>query len=557
MSHRMQTKYVVVLGSLLSGLGKGIVTSSVAKLLTMHNYNVMPLKFDGYLNYDCGTMNPFRHGEVFVLEDGGEVDMDFGTYERFLNKNVNKSFSLTGGKLFTEIIARERKGDFLGADVQIIPHLTDYIIERITSLAEKEKLDVLVIEVGGTVGDIENSYFVEAMRQLSVKNKVAFVDVTYVPELETVGEQKTKPTQLALRSLRQEGVQPDFIICRSTRALDEKARRKIALFSNLQPDRVLDDHDTKNIYELPDILLKQGFDKMIIDELGLELKPMDEKKLAEWRSCFDGRGEKKPLTIGVVGKYVNLHDSYASVTQALHHAALHSNADLRIKWLESEAFENAALGSELAMEQLKDCDGILVPGGFGARGTEGMIKAIEYARVNKVPYLGLCLGMQLMVIEHARNMANIKDASSSEFTDSGSSVIDLMDEQKGVKEKGGSMRLGAWEAKIKPGTVAHAAYGAEQISERHRHRYEFNNLYRQKLEDAGLVISATTTDGKLVEIVEWKGQFGVGTQAHPEFKSRVEKPSPLFLAFVRSALAYGKGEGAGEEIRSYNLLAGK
>lgn len=555
MSHRMQTRYVVVLGSLLSGLGKGIVTSSVAKLLTMHNYNVMPLKFDGYLNYDCGTMNPFRHGEVFVLEDGGEVDMDFGTYERFLNKDVSKAFSITGGKLFTEIIAKERKGDFLGADVQIIPHLTDYIIERIESLSEKEKLDVLVIEVGGTVGDIENSYFVEAMRQLSVKNKVVFVDVTYVPELETVGEQKTKPTQLALRSLRQEGVQPDFIICRSTHALDEKARKKIALFSNLQPEHILDDHDTKNIYELPGILLNQGFDKMIIDELGLELKPIDGKKLAEWRSCFDGKVEKKPLTIGVVGKYVNLHDSYASVTQALHHAALHSNADLRIRWLESETFENTSLGSELAIEQLKDCDGILVPGGFGSRGTEGMMKAIEYARVNKVPYLGLCLGMQLMVIEHARNIANIKDANSSEFANTGSSVIDLMETQKDVKEKGATMRLGAWEARIKTGTIAHTAYGVEQISERHRHRYEFNNSYKKALEDSGLIISATTTDGRLVEMVEWKGQFGIGTQAHPEFKSRVEKPAPLFLAFVRSALA--RGQGAGEGMRSYNLLAEK
>ena len=552
----MQTKYVVVLGSLLSGIGKGIVTSSIAKLLSMYSYRAMPLKFDGYLNYDCGTMNPFRHGEVFVLDDGSEVDMDFGTYERFLNSDLNASFSMTGGKVFSEIISRERRGDYLGNDVQIIPHVTDYIVEKIQAISDKEKLDVMLIEVGGTVGDIENNYFVEAMRQLALKRKVVFVDLTYVPELEKVGEQKTKPTQMALRSMRQEGISPDFIVCRSDKPLNDKAKRKIALFSNLAPERVMDDHDLGNIYWLPLHLMKQGFDKMLIKELGLEMNSLDEGKLNAWKNIVDTRTRpKRPLTISVVGKYVDLHDSYASVKEALSHAALAHDVELTINWVESETLEESSIGNGL--EALKGSDGILVPGGFGGRGIEGMIKAIEYARTNKIPYLGLCLGMQLMAIEYARNVCNIKDANSTEFADCENKIIDIMEEQKKVTMKGATMRLGAWEARLKPSTIAYSSYGAETVSERHRHRYEFNNLYRQKLEDAGLVISATTTDGKLVEIVEWKGQFGVGTQAHPEFKSRVEKPSPLFLAFVRSALAYGKGEGAGEEIRSYNLLAGK
>ncbi len=548
----MQTKYVVVLGSLLSGIGKGIITSSIAKLLSMYNYRAMPLKFDGYLNYDCGTMNPFRHGEVFVLDDGSEVDMDFGTYERFLNSDLNTSFSMTGGKVFSEIISRERKGDYLGNDVQIIPHVTDYIIEKIETISDKEKLDVMIIEVGGTVGDIENNYFVEAMRQLALKRKVIFVDLTYVPELEKVGEQKTKPTQMALRSMRQEGIEPDFIVCRSDKALNDKARRKIALFSNLAPERVMDDHDLGNIYWLPLHLMKQGFDKMLIKELGLEMNSLDEGKLDAWRSIVDMKSRsKKPLTISVVGKYVDLHDSYASVKEALSHAALAYDAELTINWVESETLDESSIGNGL--EVLKGSDGILVPGGFGGRGIEGMIKAIEYARVNKIPYLGLCLGMQLMAIEYARNVCGIRDANSAEFADCENKIIDIMEEQKKITTKGATMRLGAWEAMLKPNTIAHSSYGAEAISERHRHRYEFNNQYREKLEGGGLIVSGTTPDGNLVEFIEWSGSFGIGTQAHPEFKSRPERPAPLFKSFIKSALNKSAGISGGKY--SYTLSA--
>ncbi|MFI5412608.1 MAG: CTP synthase [Candidatus Micrarchaeales archaeon] len=531
----MQTKYIVVLGSLLSGIGKGIVTSSIAKLLSMYTYRVMPLKFDGYLNYDCGTMNPFRHGEVFVLDDGGEVDMDFGTYERFLGKDVSSSFSITGGKVFTEIINKERKGDFLGSDVQIIPHVTDYIIERIEAVAEKEKLDVMIIEVGGTVGDIENSYFVEAVRQLALKKKTVFIDVTYVPELEKVGEQKTKPTQIALRSLRQEGIQPNFIVCRSTRKLDEKIKRKLALFSNIPIESIIDDHDIDNIYETPLRLIDQNFDKLLIKELGLELSSIDQNSLDEWRNYLNAAANtSKDVNIAVVGKYIDLRDSYASVKEALSHAALGSNANLKINWVESETLEESSLRKNFDI--LSKADGILVPGGFGSRGTEGMINAIEYARVNKIPYLGLCFGMQLMAIEYARNVCKLDGASSAEFGNFEHNIIDIMEEQKKISYKGATMRLGSWEAKVKRDTIAHKAYGSEKVHERHRHRYEVNNKYRKTLEENGLVISATTPNDLLVEMIEWKNSFGIGTQAHPEFKSRPGRPAPLFAAFIKNAI---------------------
>ncbi len=534
----METKFVVVLGSLLSGLGKGIVTSSVAKLLSFYNLNAMPMKFDGYLNFDCGTMNPFRHGEVFVLEDGSEVDMDFGTYERFLNKNMSGAFSLTGGKLFSEIIAKERKGEFLGTDVQIVPHMTNYIIEKVEALADKEKLDVLVIETGGTVGDIENSYFVEAMRQLALKRKVVFIDVTYVPELEKVGEQKTKPSQIALRSLRQEGIQPDFIICRADRRLDEKARDKIALFANLPKEHVIDDSDVDNIYLVPKYLMEQGFDRLLLDRLGFSGKAIGAEALARWEGCINRPLQKSQITISIVGKYVDLHDSYASVTEALKNAATANRTDMRLKWVESEAFESA--GDPALTMALARSNGILVPGGFGKRGTEGMISAIRHARTNRVPYLGLCLGMQLMVIEYARNVCGIENANSSEFGKLDDNVIDMMEEQKRIEKMGGTMRLGSWQAVVKQGTLASAAYGSTEITERHRHRYEVNNGYLKILEEKGLVISAMAKNNNLVEMVEWKGHFGIGTQAHPEFKSRPENPAPLFNAFIKSAMEHSK-----------------
>ena len=533
----MPTKYIVVLGSLMSGLGKGIVSSSITKIMIMHGLKSLPMKFDGYLNYDCGTMNPFRHGEVFVLDDKGEVDMDFGNYERFINRDLDSSLSITGGKLFSEIISRERKGEFLGRDVQIIPQMTDFILNKVKAIARDKRLDIMVIEVGGTVGDIENSYFIEAMRQLALKEKVVFVNVAYVPELQVVGEQKTKPTQLAIRELMESGIQADFIVCRSDRALDKSAKEKIALFSNLDEKHIIDNPDLKSIYDVPVSLIDQGFDRMMLEELDIVGTKIDNAELSKWKDYAQSISakHKKTVRISIVGKYITLKDSYASVKEALIHSAGAEAVNLDLNWIESERLEGVT--ENKIKELLGGSDGILVPGGFGSRGIEGMIKAIEFARENKIPYLGLCLGMQLMSIEFARNVSNIKGANSGEFDPSAKDkVIDLMESQKDIKSKGGTMRLGAWKARIRNGTYAYQAYKSGIISERHRHRYEFNNRYAHKLERDGLVISARTLDGNIIEMVEWKDQFGIGTQAHPELKSRLEKPAPLFLAFIEASM---------------------
>ncbi|MCL5405072.1 MAG: CTP synthase [Candidatus Marsarchaeota archaeon] len=537
----MKHKYIVVAGSLMSGLGKGIVTSSILKLLKLYGIKSLPIKFDGYLNYDCGTMNPYRHGEVFVLDDKGEVDMDFGNYERFMNKSMSSKLSITGGKLFDGIIKKERRGDYLGRDVQIIPHMTDFIKEWVTGIADSEKLDVLVIEVGGTVGDIENSYFIEAMRQLSLSEDVLFINLTYVPELESVGEQKTKPTQIALRGLMQLGIQPKFIFCRSSRPLTKSAKEKIALFSNLTTNRIIDDNEIGTIYELPLKLISQGFDKDLIKELGFEGKAINRDELKSWKDFVNALkdGFKNTANIAIVGKYVELRDSYASVKEALLHGAYANRAKVNIEWIESEGLEGLA-PAECAT-RLSRFDGILVPGGFGKRGIEGMINAIRFARENKKPYLGLCLGMQLMAIEYARNVSMLKGANSSEFDSNAKyKVIDLMEDQRSIKQKGGTMRLGLWPADIKPGTMAFEAYRSKRINERHRHRYEFNNAYKRTLERSGLVVSGMSPDNRIVEIVEWKSHFGIGTQAHPELKSRPEAPAPLFTAFIKSAIAAKK-----------------
>ncbi len=533
----MQTKYIVILGSLMSGLGKGVVTSSILKMLDFYGYSSFPIKFDGYLNYDCGTMNPYRHGEVFVLDDSSEVDMDFGIYERFLNRSLGGDLSITGGKLFGGVIGRERKGGFLGEDVQIIPHLTNEIIASVEGVAEKRKPNVLVVEVGGTVGDIENSYFIEAMRQLALRNQTLFVNLTYIPKLEAVGEQKTKPAQVGFRMLLQSGIRPDFVICRSSSELEDKTKEKLALFSNLGKERIIDDSDQKSIYLMPLHFMEQGLDRLIVDLLGLEKRELDRGKVDGWRrkvgNIINPAGK---VRIAVVGKYTNLCDSYASIKEALIHSGSEINSGVEIDWIESEELE--APGKE---GRLVDADGILVPGGFGSRGIEGMINAIKYAREKKVPYLGICLGMQLMTVEYARNVCSLMDANSSEFNEkSEHKVIDLMDSQKGVAEKGGTMRLGSWEAKLMEGSVAYKLYGSQMIKERHRHRYEFNNAYRKRLEDCGLVISGTTPDNKLVEFIEWKDSFGIGTQAHPELKSRLETPAPLFVGFLKEAAKHRK-----------------
>ncbi len=527
----MQTKYIVILGSLLSGLGKGGVTSSILKMLSFYGYKALPVKFDGYLNYDCGTMNPYRHGEVFVLDDKSEVDMDFGMYERFSNMDLTGKLSITGGKLFSKVIAKERRGDYLGEDVQIIPHLTNEILDTIKGISRSESPDVLIIEVGGTVGDIENSYFVEAMRQLALNNDVVFVNLTYVPKIDVVGEQKTKPTQIGVRSLMQLGINPDFILCRSSDPLNEKTKEKIALYSSIRKERVIDDSDRSTVYHLPLHFINQGFDRMLIEDLKLPKRKIERDKLDRWKSLVNSISQpKKRLNIAIVGKYTDLKDSYVSVKEALIHAAAKNRVGLSINWVESTDLEKGSLA------QLDSADGILVPGGFGSRGIEGMINAARFARENKVPYLGLCLGMQVMVIEYARYACSLKNANSSEFDKRAKyKVIDIMESQRDLKEKGGNMRLGAWTTRLKRGTYAYDAYGATTISERHRHRYEVNNRYRKIFERNGMVISGTTPNNHIVEIVEWSGSFGIGTQAHPELKSRLEMPAPLFVEFIGQA----------------------
>lgn len=524
------TKYIVVTGSIMSGLGKGIVTSSMAKILQTRGYKAFPLKFDGYLNVDCGTMNPFRHGEVFVLDDGTEVDMDFGTYERFLNISLPGGASITGGKLFQTIIERERKGDFLGRDVQFVPHLTDEIKARVKKYAGETKADVVLVEVGGTVGDLENGYFLEAMRQLASEEKTLFIQLTYVPSI-SPGEQKTKPTQHANRLLLSMGIKPEIMITREQEELNEDAKEKIAMYCNVDRDAVFDDPLLDTVYELPLVFEKQGLYPVLARKLGL-----DEKKDAdwgEWKKKVDRIKEPKhSLKVALIGKYTKVKDAYVSVTEALVHSGAEVNANVDCDLLDAEKIEKGDV-----REILKDYDAVIVPGGFGKRGVEGKISAIRYARENKIPYLGLCLGMQMMVVEYARNVAKMEGANSIEFDEKTPyPVIDILPEQKQIVRKGATMRLGEYEMNLKKGTIGFEAYENEKVFERHRHRYEVNPEFVQKLTDAGLVVSGIHPKNEITEMVEWKESFGIATQAHPELKSRLEKPAPLFVALLKAAL---------------------
>ncbi len=530
----MQTKYVVILGSLMSGLGKGVVTSSLLKILDFYDYKALPIKFDGYLNFDCGTMNPYQHGEVFVLDDCSEVDMDFGIYERFLGKSLTGDLSITGGKLFGSIISKERKGSYLGETVQIIPHVTDQIIKNVESIADSKKPDVLVIEVGGTVGDIENSYFIEAMRQLALRHEVVFINLTYLPTLDVVGEQKTKPAQIGFRLLLQDGIRANFIICRTATKLLDSTKEKLALFANLTKDRIIDDQDQSTLYNLPLHFMDLGFDRLLIKDLNLKLRTPDSAKIAKWKQNVKRTvSPKGEVNIALVGKYTHLKDSYASVKEAIIHAASRHDVRANITWVESSDFE----GKKSNYNLFRDIDGIIVTGGFGNRGTEGMINIIEHARRSGIPYLGLCLGMQLMAVEYARNAAGLKGANSAEFDPKAKDkIIVLLDSQKKITDKGGTMRLGAQECVLNDkNSIAYAAYGSSRISERHRHRYEFNNEYMELLKKKGLRITGMTPDRSLVEFIEWGTGFGVGTQSHPELKSKFEAPAPLFLSLIDAA----------------------
>ncbi|MFA5049372.1 MAG: CTP synthase (glutamine hydrolyzing) [Candidatus Micrarchaeia archaeon] len=527
-------RYIFVAGSIMSGLGKGILTSSIAKLLQSRGFSVIPLKFDGYLNVDCGTMNPFRHGEVFVLDDGSEVDMDFGTYERFLNISLNQKNSITGGKLFRFLLEKERKGDYLGRDVQFIPHLTDEIKQWINDLRIGSNADIILIEVGGTVGDIENGYFLEAVRQLKNENQNSvFIQLTYVPSL-SPGEQKTKPTQQANRLIQSMGIKPDIVICREQELLKKEPKEKIALFCDVAPDAIFDDPLVDSVYELPLVLEKQNIYSVLAKKLNLpENKESD---LKQWKNLVSKikNPSKGPIKIGVVGKYTDVKDAYVSIKEALLHSAAHYGVSILLDWVESAELEEKSDYSSLSK-----LNGLIVPGGFGKRGIEGKISAIKYARENKIPYLGLCLGLQLMVIEYARNVCNLKDANSKEFNASTEHpVVCLLPEQQRIIEKGATMRLGAYDALLKKGTIAHDSYKTDLISERHRHRYEVNPDYVSKLEENGLVISGLHSKNNIVEIVEWPEKFGFGiaTQAHIELKSRLENPAPIFLSFIKEAM---------------------
>lgn len=523
-------KYIFVTGGVVSGLGKGITAASLGRLLKARGFKVAAQKLDPYINVDPGTMSPYQHGEVYVTEDGAETDLDLGHYERFIDEDLNKFSNLTTGKVYWNVLNKERRGEYLGSTVQVIPHITNEIKEFVYSVGKKTDADIVITEIGGTTGDIESQPFIEAIRQISLevgKTDSLFIHVTLVPFLRGSDEHKTKPTQHSVKELQGMGVNPDIIVLRCDEPLEESIFKKVAMFCNVKPDCVIENITLPNLYEAPLMLEKANFSRIVLRELGLDVPGSD---LTEWRDMVE-RIKNRPYTtkIGLVGKYVQLHDAYLSVAEALRHAGYYHNTHVDIEWIDSEG-----ITEDNYKEVLGSLDGIIVPGGFGNRGIEGMILAAKFARENNVPYFGICLGMQISVIEYARNVLGIKDANSGEFDENGKNkVIDFMPGQSDEIDKGGTLRLGAYPCVIRKGTTMERCYGALEISERHRHRYEFNNDYREQLQAAGLVISGTSPDNRLVETVEVGGNdFFVGVQYHPEFKSRPNRPHPLFKGFV-------------------------
>lgn len=537
------SKHIFVTGGVVSGLGKGITAASLGRLLKMRGYRVASQKLDPYMNVDPGTMSPFQHGEVFVTEDGAETDLDLGHYERFIDENLNKFSNLTSGKVYWNVLNREREGGYLGKTVQVIPHVTDEIKDFIYMGAETTKADVMITEIGGTIGDIESQPFLEAIRQIKLEkpDDCLFIHVTLVPFLSGSDELKSKPTQHSVKEMRGLGLSPDIIVCRVDRPMDESIINKIALFCNVRKDCVIENDTVDCLYEAPLMLHAHGLDHVVCRGLGLD-NPLtaDNEGMHEWKAMVDGiKNLKKHVTIAIAGKYVALHDAYLSVREALYHGGYANDAAVDVEWIDTEKItrENVA-------ETFKGVDGILVPGGFGERGIEGMVITCQYARENNIPYLGICLGMQISVIEFARNVAGMPDANSGEFDENGKhNVIDLMEEQMHIVRKGGTMRLGAYPCRIKDGTILKQAYGTDLIYERHRHRFEFNNKYRDVLEDKGLTVCGTSPDDLIVEAVEDESnRFHVGVQFHPEFKSRPNKPHPLFKEFIRASLELHKGD---------------
>ena len=529
------TKYIFVTGGVVSGLGKGITAASLGRLLKARGFRVAAQKLDPYINVDPGTMSPYQHGEVYVTEDGAETDLDLGHYERFIDEDLNRYSNLTAGRVWWNVLNKERRGEYLGSTVQVIPHITDEIKEFVYGLARKTSADIVITEIGGTIGDIESQPFLEAVRQISLEagpQNSLFIHVTLVPFLKGSDEHKSKPTQHSVKELQGMGIHPNLIVLRCDEPLEKTIFKKISLFCNVKPDCVIENITLPNLYEAPLMLEKSNFSAVVCRELGLPESPSPD--LSEWtRMAEKIHARKKSVTIGLVGKYVGLHDAYLSVAEALRHAGYALNAHIKIRWIDSEE-----LTAENREQTLSGLDGILVPGGFGSRGTEGMILAANEARTKKIPYFGICLGMQIAVIEFARNAAGIDGANSGEFDEQCQNrVIDFMPGQSDTIDKGGTLRLGAYPCEIRPGTLMERCYKSLSIRERHRHRYEFNNEYREVLEKHGLILSGLSPDGRLVETVELSDRpFFLGVQFHPEFKSRPNRPHPLFLGFVAAAL---------------------
>ncbi len=535
-------KFVFVTGGVTSSLGKGITAASLGRILAARGLSVASLKMDPYLNVDPGTMSPYQHGEVFVTEDGAESDLDLGHYERFIDRNVTRASNLTTGQIYNAVIAKERRGDYLGATVQVIPHVTNEIKERIHRVAREQQAEVVVVEVGGTVGDIESLPYLEAIRQFRNdvgRQNVLYVHLSLLPRVAT-GELKTKPTQHSVRELRAIGIQPDVLIARADEPIDEDLREKIALFCDVKVDNVISEPNAWSIYGVPLMLEDAGLGRIVVEELGLGERAA-EPDLAEWKALTERiRNARIPLRIGLVGKYIELTDAYLSVAESVKHASWAAGADVKIAWIDSERLEQGG-----DVEPLIGLDGIVVPGGFGYRGIEGKVQAVRFGRERRVPTLGLCMGMQCMVIELARTALGTNDANSTEFDAfTPHPIIDLLPEQRDVNEKGGTMRLGSYPCVLEAGSVASQAYGQPIVLERHRHRYEFNNAYRELLAQHGMRFSGLSPDGRLVEIVEIDDHpFFLGTQFHPEFKSRPNRPHPLFAAFIAASLAYARANG--------------
>jgi CTP synthase len=549
----MKTKFIFVTGGVLSSLGKGLAAASISALLECRGLKVTNQKLDPYINVDPGTMSPFQHGEVFVTDDGAETDLDLGHYERFSSTCMGKCNNLTTGQVYYSVITKERHGDYLGKTVQVIPHITNEIKDYIRNTAAG--YDVSIVEIGGTVGDIESLPFLEAIRQFrneAGKQNAIFIHLTWVPFIKTAGEVKTKPTQHSVKALREIGIQPDILLCRTENLLSDDIKSKIALFCNVEVTSVFTAKDVGCIYEVPLVFHKEGLDNKIVDLLNIWT---GQPKLDAWEEVVSKfNNPPHEVCIGIVGKYVNLTDSYKSLNEALVHGGIANNCRVKLKFIDSEKVEAEGLGG-----QLDDVDGVLVPGGFGIRGIEGMITAAQFARENKIPYFGICLGMQMAVVEYARNICSLARANSSEFdSQTPHPVIDLLPEQREVTDKGASMRLGAYPCVVSPDSYAFAAYGQKKISERHRHRYEFNNDYKKILTDKGLQITGASPDGRLAEIVEIKDHpWFLGCQFHPEFKSRPTKPHPLFSKFIEAALKHAKGKSKKSPARQQNLKQAK